>query len=130
MDLATCPGPGDGFLLASVSDRYVGRCSVFAYSWQELITRKSAKVCWSVDQTSLSQMPVDINQICIDFSEGNNCGTAGRFFLAGGGPPVGQAGEAANAIKVSLLLRPFRLNITWGSPSSIFTIRAGFCPYF
>ena len=100
LDLATSPGSGDGFLLASVSDRWVGRSSVFAYPWHELIARRCAKVCWSVDQSCLSQMPVDINQICVDLSEGQGSTTAGRFFLAGGGPPVGQAGEAANAIQV------------------------------
>ena len=66
MDLATCPGPSGGFLLASVSDRYVGRCSVIAYSWQDLGLRKSPKVFWSVDQTSVAQMPVDVNQICVE----------------------------------------------------------------
>ena len=100
LDLATCPGADDGFLLASVSDRYLGRCSVVAYSWQDLVTRKTANVCWSVDQSCISQMPVDINQICVESYERQNSSTAGRFFLAGGGPPVGQAGEAANAIKV------------------------------
>ena len=45
-------------------------------------------------------MPVDINQICVDNSDSQNTRTAGKFFIAGGGPPVGQAGEAANAIKV------------------------------
>ena len=71
-----------------------------AYSWQDLVSGKSPKVCWSVDQSNISQIPVDINQICVDGNEGSNSCTAGRFFLAGGGPPVGQAGEAANAIKV------------------------------
>ena len=100
MDLATCAGGGNGYLLASVSDKYSGRCSVLAYSWQELLNRKSAKVSWCVDQSSISQMPVDINQICVDRHDVQNSGTAGKFFIAGGGPPVGQAGEAANAIKV------------------------------
>ena len=102
MDLATCPGPSGGFLLASVSDRYVGRCSIIAYSWQDLILRKSPKVLWSVDQSSVAQMPVDVNQICVESIEKANASTAGRFFIAGGGPPVGQAGEAANAIKVGI----------------------------
>ena len=87
-------------MLASVFDKYSGRCSVHAYSWQELLNRKSAKVSWCVDQSCISQMPVDINQICVDRHDVQNSGTAGKFFLAGGGPPVGQAGEAANAIKV------------------------------
>ena len=56
---------------------------------------------WSVDQSSVAQMPVDVNQICVEGIEKANASTAGRFFIAGGGPPVGQAGEAANAIKVS-----------------------------
>ena len=46
-------------------------------------------------------MPVDINQICVDRNDAQNTGTVGKFFIAGGGPPVGQAGEAANAIKVT-----------------------------
>ena len=100
LDLATCTGAGNGFLLASVSDKYSGRCSVVAYSWQDLLNRKTAKVSWSVDQSCISQMPVDINQICVDKSDSQNTSTAGKFFIAGGGPPVGQAGEAANAIKV------------------------------
>ena len=49
-------------------------------------------------------MPVDINQICVDRNDAQNTGTVGKFFIAGGGPPVGQAGEAANAIKVYFLL--------------------------
>ena len=101
MDLATSLGSSDGFLIASIADRYAGRCSVVAYSWKDLISRKTPKVSWSVDQSNISQMPVDINQICVE-DEGHNSCTAGRFFLAGGGPPVGQAGEAANAIKVCI----------------------------
>jgi len=100
LDLATCGGDSNSFLLASVSDKYSGRCSVVAYSWQELLIRKNAKICWSVDQSCISQMPVDINQICVDRNDAQNTGTVGKFFIAGGGPPVGQAGEAANAIKV------------------------------
>ena len=59
---------------------------------------------WSVDQSSVAQMPVDVNQICVEGIEKANASTAGRFFIAGGGPPVGQAGEAANAIKVSITM--------------------------
>ena len=105
LDLATCGGDSNSFLLASVSDKYSGRCSVVAYSWQELLIRKNAKICWSVDQSCISQMPVDINQICVDRNDAQNTGTVGKFFIAGGGPPVGQAGEAANAIKVTYYLR-------------------------
>ena len=50
-------------------------------------------------------MPVDVNQICVEGIEKANASTAGRFFIAGGGPPVGQAGEAANAIKVSITMK-------------------------
>ena len=110
LDLATCTGAGNGFLLASVSDKYSGRCSVVAYSWQDLLNRKTAKVSWSVDQSCISQMPVDINQICVDRNDAQNTGTVGKFFIAGGGPPVGQAGEAANAIKVNFLLVGFNRN--------------------
>ena len=60
---------------------------------------------WSVDQSSVAQMPVDVNQICVEGIEKANASTAGRFFIAGGGPPVGQAGEAANAIKVSITMK-------------------------
>ena len=101
LDLATCPGQGGGFLLASTSDHLTGRSTIYAYSWHDLTVRKSPKISWSIDQSCIPHLPVDINSLSVDQSgKGQDSTTAGRLFLAGGGPPVGQAGEAANAIKV------------------------------